>query len=200
MELFKYFKEKFAISNEKKESYYENGKWRKSRCRINPKFFPNVIYDYLFSNASKKDICELYLKLTRDLENNNNQYKLSHSMDSNAIINWFHIKRNNKDSINAEYDEIMFVIKKYISEIINNECNVKDIIDRWNEYYNADEYLGKNKTYEDIIADFSNYDMSVIECDKIKKKIFEYNPRINISVPSKDNNKLKAIGDIGEKI
>ncbi len=26
------------------------------------------------------------------------------------------------------------------------------------------------------------------------------NPRINISVPSKDNNKLKAIGDIGEKI
>ncbi len=200
------FKEKYTTTKPiPKNCITPDGMWMKGRCRINPKFFPNVIFDYLFSDKERVNICELYLELTRNLDKNNKQYKESHSMDSNTILNWFHIKRNNKNENDKveqySYEWTMDVIKEYVNEIINSECFISKIKDEWNNYYQEDIKLNSKYTYKQIIETFNNYEPIVKECEIIKRKIIPYNHNLIFTCEDKeDSEKLKAIGDVGEEI
>lgn len=81
--------EKLIDPNYKKnKSYWINGKWNKSRCRIDPALYIDSLYDYYFGNFKDvNSLCEEYLKITRNTNENFSEYKNSNSMDFYALKN-----------------------------------------------------------------------------------------------------------------
>ena len=200
----------FTDQNQKQsKSYYiiENNKyfWKLSRCRIEPKLIPDYIYNYFYSNEEKNKLCENFLRMSRNIQRKERVYSKggSKEMDSNAIVNWFKLKRNfnEKDIANFSYEELENIIIEYVNKVINDNCfdTNKDFFKKWNSYYSQ---IKNSKTYNEIIKLINSKSDYVKEIEKINKIVnVEYINNNRKFLPTLDNEKiLENIGKIGEKI
>lgn len=184
----------------KNKGNFKDGKWVETRCRIDPSFFVDFIYEYIFTNKSTNLLTEQYLELTRNIQKKKREYKNSHGMDGNAIINWFKIKRiKNKSEIQYyEYDDIKNVLTEYCNEVINQNSYSK-IFKKWNSI----NYSPKNNNYKEVIKTLEQYTINDSNSRLVEKIDKEFKVSNNFSLVKSNNDVeqdyLKRIGNKGEE-
>lgn len=191
------------INNDKKirKSYFKNKiEWDVSRCRIDANFFVECILEYFLNTENIDNLTEIFLHKTRIIDKNDKEYKNSHGMDFNAIINWFKLSNNStsleKKLKRYKISDVEKTIWNYIDTLIKQQTYLKDkplklqwdvfcdskSIERFNdieekikEYMNNQEkelkVLEKNNIYEVIKIKNKNNITQIIRSDKIENEL-----------------------------
>lgn len=194
-------------------SYYENNKWKTSRCRIDVYFWCELIFDVITRKINKctmNDINEEYLRKTRNISMNDYEYKNSKNMDINAICKWFNINKEFYLEIGMNVNAQIYIeyIKKYMNEKFEFR-NYQDIFSsEWNLLCKDGKYssvLTPYKNYVDaqnIISDIcNNKKWKLVSANDWKPNIIRNNKLIiNNDINNKSINDLEIIGKSGEQI
>lgn len=178
------------------KSYYKNNQqdisrwqWDASRCRIDICFWVEMILDLITTNKTQNDINEFYLTKTRNITNNFVEYKNSHNMDKNAILEWLNINKKFKllPEEQVNYKKYYDYIKSYVNDKINSRNDNEELSDNWNKFLNddiPDAEFAQNEN-EKIICDI---------CDHNKWKLITddcWKQNLNKKDLKGDNDELK---------
>lgn len=191
----------------KNQSYFnKDNSWIISRCRIDVSLYIDIIFDYIVSNDSVNVLTEKYLYLTRKMSKKSKKYKKSNSMDVNALLNWYHINRNIKNSSlileNLNEIELKEYIKKYI-KWINSITPLNNIIKEYNERIDDFTKPFDFNHVKSIINDY--YESSnILDINDVSKISFLKNANriynTNFEYNEDNDDTKKMVGYIGEKL
>lgn len=185
-----------------KKSYFKNNDlldWNVNRCRIDISLFENFIFDYITTDLNEEKLTEKYLNLTRSINKVHKNYQKSNGMDGSAIINWFSLKKINKDIDNINYFDLRKSIKEYINFTFENKVYKNNSFrEKWIRL-NVKSNIDNQETFSNYINNLSNVkENKIIDISDLiplyQNKQIDYRSLVESEI-----NK-KFIGDLGKTI